>query len=358
VPIVVYSNSAREQINLVGILKVATPDNPAYSYALKVTMKNGQVPNEDIVRAVTSDYNNHSGFESILYVVVGMPVVVTANVSLAHGVANGTEGVVVGIINDKQATCSVCYMNQPQSIYRASVNRMSRMAKCILIRVTGGTFKFDGLDEGVFPLFPRAAKKVVTVPNMNAKLDLMLESFPLSPMFACTGHKTQAKTMAGIIISSFENLPKGWLYVALSRTRSLDDIFLTQPVTLKLLSNSGPSDAVTTEMDRLKKLHSETVERLSLQIQTFQLQQPEKDRVLGEWSNKILARLGETKDVPMMDDSLPQRMPSQLEVVDMNKSVPDPSFDQPLMQLQPIAPVPMIVVIPHSVHDRRFTEVS
>jgi hypothetical protein len=82
-------------------------------------------------------------------------------------------------------------------------------------------------------------------------------------MFACTCHKTQAKTMPSLILASTHGAPSGWLYVVLSRTRTLDGLFLMHRLSQHELNRAVSSDGhLRMEITRLQTLHDHTTRQI------------------------------------------------------------------------------------------------
>jgi len=72
-----------------------------------------------------------------------------------------------------------------------------------------------------------------TIPYDN-DMDKFIQQFPLRLAYAITIHKSQGMTFDRINI-----MPAGWepgqLYVALSRAKTIDGIYLTEPITAEML---------------------------------------------------------------------------------------------------------------------------
>jgi hypothetical protein len=226
----------------------------------------------DVERYVRKlDSTKLKGLQNELLVLLGMPVVITSNVSvLRHGVANGTEGRLVGIIHDpevqiQQMVKVLTYGTGADTFLEYPLNLPNKLAKCLLIKVDNGKFQFSGLPPGVFPLFPTSSYVRIKIPT-NRFARVVVESFPLSPMFSCTGHKTQAKTMPSLIIGNVSGVGPGWLYVVLSRTRSLGGIYLAEIVKLQDLQKAGPSADQLAEIKRLYQHHEQTLDQVEIAV--------------------------------------------------------------------------------------------
>ena len=54
--------------------------------------------------------------------------------------------------------------------------------------------------------------------------------FPINIADAVTGHKLQGRTLNKMIVSSWESNFPNWQYTVLSRVKSLDDLYLLEPI--------------------------------------------------------------------------------------------------------------------------------
>ena len=86
--------------------------------------------------------------------------------------------------------------------------------------------------------------------------------FEVLPALAPTGHKCQALKLDNLIIGPLSTQYMygecGWIYVCLSRVRSLDTIYLMKPLPTNI-SKYKPRTRVMHEMERMGALSTETV---------------------------------------------------------------------------------------------------
>ena len=74
--------------------------------------------------------------------------------------------------------------------------------------------------------------------------------------FSFTGHKTQGKTMNEIIVCSYKGHSynaSGWIYVVLSRVRSIDNYFAGMKLS-ENLKNYKPRTLIEMEHRKLRKM--------------------------------------------------------------------------------------------------------
>ena len=81
-----------------------------------------------------------------------------------------------------------------------------------------------------------------------------------------TGHKVQGFSVVAIILGALgkhhKNGLSGWLYVVLSRVRTVDGLFLMEKIEQDPSKYILRSDVVK-EMDRLRKIETKTIERIN-----------------------------------------------------------------------------------------------
>ena len=81
-----------------------------------------------------------------------------------------------------------------------------------------------------------------------------------------TGHKVQGFSVDAIILGALgkhhKNGLSGWLYVVLSRVRTVDGLFLMEEIEQDPTKYILRSDVVK-EMDRLRKIETKTIERIN-----------------------------------------------------------------------------------------------
>jgi hypothetical protein len=272
VPIVVSENKARHALNIAGIACLSTLENPATLLRMQVRSSDSAVrlssDLENMVRRLNSKHLK--GVQNELLIMKGMRVSITCNISVSkHGVANGTEGVVVDIVHDTKTTftpaamrlsfgctANARQMNPPREF---PIMVPSQLPLAILVKVDGASFQLDDLPVGVFPIFPIKPSIRVRIPGRQQHFNVIVESFPITPMFACTGHKVQGKSMSKLIVGNVDTKMRGWLYVVLSRARTLDGLYLMERITLHALKQAAPTSAQRQELDRLQAIHVSTV---------------------------------------------------------------------------------------------------
>ena len=164
---------------------------------------------------------------STLELVHGQPVMVTKNIRGDIFVSNGTRAVFKGVRRDDAGDV-------------IALRLQTEMGDRIELERVRGRISLKG------------PKKIVT-----------RDQFPVRPAFAATIHKSQGLTLDAVLLSTDNMKPSpqlfSMLYVALTRVRSLEDLFLATPLTKSLLASDPPQDLVE-EMSRIIDVTKDTVQ--------------------------------------------------------------------------------------------------
>ncbi|QRV78090.1 hypothetical protein RhiJN_06105 [Ceratobasidium sp. AG-Ba] len=117
-----------------------------------------------------------NGLPDWVELAVGMKVMVTVNVETELDVANGSQGVVIGLILDRR--------EDEEAIKQGSEVQLCYPTECVLIRLDRTkAVKIGSLDECVVPIFPMERR--FDIPQRKSKtLRATRRQIPIS--FACT----------------------------------------------------------------------------------------------------------------------------------------------------------------------------
>ena len=141
---------------------------------------------------------------------------------------------------------------------------LKEMPKYLLVKKinnnSNNNLKFDHLPIDLIPIFPQTVTFAVK-PKCAAlgtkSVSVRRTQFPLTPAYALTAYKAQGKTLNKVIIDLTKppsgKLDFAYAYVALSRAKSLNDIFILRDFDIKMLSPNIPVDYFL-EIDRLKSI--------------------------------------------------------------------------------------------------------
>ncbi|XP_066265421.1 uncharacterized protein [Branchiostoma lanceolatum] len=171
------------------------------------------------------------GLRPELSVAIGARVMVTVNIDVADGLVNGACGTVVDVMTNQ---------GQPHAILvEFDSDRVGKKALA--------SSQYKRTHPRAVPIY----KHEVTFPVTKGRRHIQMtrRQFALTLCWACTIHKCQGKTLDKIVVCMSGKGPftPGQVYVAFSRVRKLQDLFIVgfRPETIKCNAK------VTAEMARL-----------------------------------------------------------------------------------------------------------
>ncbi len=204
-------------------------------------------------------HDKTKGMPLALDICLGMPVQCTKNISKVFKLANGSIGNVVHIqlpssrhetiIQDTTGVSIHVFKTPPEVVY-------------IKLRDYPDHQFINGLPPGVVPILPRLEPKIdVTLPNRSFRINAT--QVPIVPAFAITCDKCQGMTVEKMVLAPLRHPTRrspqrAAFYVAVTRVKSMDNLYLMEPLTLELLQYFKPSTDVLAETARLQKLASST----------------------------------------------------------------------------------------------------
>ena len=205
---------------------------------------------------------------SHLDVYLGCPVTIYVNNKLTkYKIAKGSRGILIGahpplhtLVAAPAATTQVKLPNGTTH----DVYTVDTLPEYLIVKVPGSTVQFAGLPVGAFPV--RVKKEKLFVHGHEPKMHV--SQFPVRLNFAWTCHKLQGKTEPHIILGT-TNKVLNFNYTALSRVRSLKNLFILKGVNLSLRTFNSPSPHYTMlvkEMGRLNLLSAATIQKLAANV--------------------------------------------------------------------------------------------
>ena len=160
---------------------------------------------------VNSDSRFTGGLASVIHMAIGAKVMLIRNIDVTDGLVNGAQGIVVGMTR----------MGTDVSVISVKFDHPTVGAKA------RANSKFVS-EVRTFPQATPIEKSEIsfTVNKKNRGLTISRHQFPLKLAWACTIHKVQGLTVSKIVVSFKNRFNDGQAYVALSRVRSADGLFL------------------------------------------------------------------------------------------------------------------------------------
>jgi PIF1-like helicase len=216
-----------------------------------------------LTRGSTAPFRGRPGE---LLVTVGMPVIFGDNLRYTDhagvqrlAVANGTTGRIYGLQFPVGTTFSIHGPVDGQRYLLPSAEVLY-----VLVQVDNPRFpSYTDLPAGVFPIRPSAQTGDQHLRNIS------LRQVPIAPNFASTIHKLQSQTLDQLTIAELTTKDMflkrvthaSFLYVLLSRVRTLAGLFLLQPITWDDIANfSSLLPSFRVELSRLEQLAHESRE--------------------------------------------------------------------------------------------------
>jgi hypothetical protein len=192
---------------------------------------------------------------------VGMEVMVTMNVEIDLDIANGTRGIVVGIMLDP---------HEPPFDSSLSVVTLRRLPIYILVHLAATRrIHLAGLEPGVVPIVPASKSFRITMMVLQRERSVSKVTknvrrlqFPITPAYAFTDYRSQGQTIKSAIVD-IATPPSGGplsmfnLYVALSRSSGRDSIRLLRDFNPDLLMRPVNHE-LSTEDKRLREQNAST----------------------------------------------------------------------------------------------------
>ena len=201
-----------------------------------------------------------------LYCIVDAPYMITTNIDVSKGLANGTQAYLKDVT--LKPTCEVTVVTLPSGKKVHSVCASDVVSLIFLHKITAWSNiqLFPSLPRGFFPISPSKPQAKILRFSATSKVNVSIKQLPCVLSLILTGHKVQGFSVVAIILGALgkhhKNGLSGWLYVVLSRVRTVDGLFLMEKIEQDPTKYILRSDVVK-EMDRLRKIETKTIERIN-----------------------------------------------------------------------------------------------
>lgn len=245
---IVARNDVREEVNAYKAeAECGTGSRRLFRCGALDYIGNDLVPNlehakcrDHVLELKTAPFSKDGALPGFIPLFEGMPVILRGrNLAVKLKIANGSQGYVY-----KVETA----VDEYQVMY----------AKLALVHFPDSPVQLTGLPQGVYPVKPTTWTFSTTLeidPGKPLRYKIRRLQLPIQPGFSVTGQSAQGKTMPKV----FCNLAEGSYaaYVAVSRARRREDLFLLQPVTLAQLNRKRSLD-LESELRRYKTMEHNT----------------------------------------------------------------------------------------------------
>ena len=228
--------------------------------------KSGQPLCEKDKRSIRKVSSKRLGATGNLFMILGAKYMNLQNDHVPSKLANGTVGILQSIVLVPSARIrTVALENAITSLVHAVY---ASEVEALMFKHDTPAFKssnfFPELPQGCFPVVAKTFSKKFNFGG-DALVSATVTQFQITLACVLTGHKMQGRSVDSIILGDLVGADKygatGWLYVVLSRVRTLSGLYTLQLLT-EDLSKYKPRTAVINEMERLRKIGSQTMNRL------------------------------------------------------------------------------------------------
>ena len=258
----------------------STTSNPTYRLLATISPTKDRVMDSDLLHAIyNSPPNDCNFYHPVLDVYIGMPVLVTQNISVEIGIANGSQATVHDIVfrrlqNPNSTTETPVTFKTIETANGAHVLIPSEKPLYIVIKIENCNHicKFNASisEPGLFPI-QVMSDSTPPIKSQNIKDSFRITQFPITPSFSLTDFKLQGKTLDSMIISPFtidhsliesmkitQSLTGPSLYVLLSRVRKSENLYICKKFTDDNFNKCKPLQTTLDEDTRLIQLAQST----------------------------------------------------------------------------------------------------
>jgi len=191
----------------------------------------------------------------MLDIAVGMPIQCTKNVSKRFRLANGSIGIAVDLQDDPTDD----FTTRTEGGYTVVVHTaLPEIVYVKLLAYSHIQFHED-LPDGVVPVRPRRESNVLIKITDVRSFIVCIIQIPIIPAFALTTEKCQGLTVEKMILGPLRHPTRkrpqrSALYVAITRVKSMSQLYLMKPLTLSDLAFFRPDPAALRVTERLLHL--------------------------------------------------------------------------------------------------------
>ena len=202
-----------------------------------------------------------------LYCILGAPYIVGKNESVVNGIANGTQALLHSIHLKTSAQPRIVNLQGHKQVHAVYANEVHSLIFQHTTTNWASAATFPSLPLGCFPIVPIGHNISCRIGIDKKLCTLRVRQFPCANALVMTGHRVQGQTVDSIILGDISTHHQygstGWIYVILSRVRSLKGL-----VTLTRLVEDPkkfkPRKHVINEMERLRRIEQGTLRRLKI----------------------------------------------------------------------------------------------
>ena len=184
-----------------------------------------------------------------------------------NGIANGTQARLHSIILKNSAQVRAITLEGNKQVHAVYADEVDTLIFKHTNINWASAETFPCLPLGCFPIVPISNNILCRLGKDKKLCSLRARQFPCANALIMTGHKIQGQTVDSIILGDVSKHHQygstGWIYVILSRVRSIQGL-----ITLIRLTEDPkkfkPRKHVVNEMERLRLIEKKTLQRLGV----------------------------------------------------------------------------------------------
>ncbi|GAW10284.1 ATP-dependent DNA helicase PIF1 [Lentinula edodes] len=241
-------NSARKRWNASAVRQhCAVNKTRLYSCPAEDTAKGSPLSTNQRMSVAKKTTKHTGNLAHRVEVAIGMKAMVLLNIATEADLANGTRGVVEGIVLDDREDANPTVVD--------GVTMLKYPPAAVFFRPSGKTnVKIDGVEDGLLPIIPTEASFTIVLTD-GSRRTVNRRQVALTPGYAFTDYKGQGQTLEYVIVDMEKpcggpDINPFSAYVALSRSRGRGTIRLLRGFEEKHFV-THPSAALREEDERL-----------------------------------------------------------------------------------------------------------
>ena len=189
------------------------------------------------------------GLSRVLKLFVGMPVMITNNIATELGITNGSFGKIK----------SIHLKNGEEVSETSGYFPMEQQPEFIIVELKDVNIRtLDGLPPNHVPISVKSGSFSVRVSGKKKPMNVNRSHFPMVPLFSCTAHKSQGRTLKQAIVDLVPSKGRKvtgieFAYVPLSRVRRLQDLTILREFNPSILRIKMNKDCAAMMADFKKR---------------------------------------------------------------------------------------------------------
>ena len=200
--------------------------------------------------------------DPVLKLYRGMRVMLTENKDVVNGIANGTQATIERVVLKKNESYSSTQITDEKHVFIPVKAVLAHQIDFIELRHAN-----DNINPRTFRMKPQDFTFKASIPSpldttsrSKEYVSMKAMQLPIISNNATTGHKLQGCTVKQLFVHEWTNNAKNWIYVVLSRVKTMKGLFCCQKVPSDLKFYAVPEDLINMmEGMQSKRPNSEAV---------------------------------------------------------------------------------------------------